>query len=117
MESYFSPDEIRARPSEHPLLNSLADRADENEHIRSAVIDIITTSPLMRKTPGVEALVTSYFGKLMKQMRGKIDVDVAKEIIRKEIAERLEVIPGKGKYSQVSFRSNTRLKDENHIRG
>jgi Glu-tRNA(Gln) amidotransferase subunit E-like FAD-binding protein len=105
LESYFSTNAVNTRLSEHPLLKDLTNRTDEKEHIRNAVIEIITNSPLMNKTPGVDALVTSYFGKLMKEMRGKIDVDLAKDIIKEEIAERLEIIPGKGKYSKVKFRS------------
>jgi hypothetical protein len=51
-----------------------------------------TTKIKAKWREGLPSLENFYMGILMKEMRGKIDVDSAREIIRKEILSRFEVV-------------------------
>ena len=95
-------------PSQHPLLSSLADNVQENDRIRELVIEIIATTPLQKKVREIDSVERGYMGKLMSRMRGKLDANVAREIIAEEMKRRLEFIrpeSGSTRYWIVRHRS------------
>src|SRR5271163_2676582 len=98
LQTYFPPNEPpNIPPSQHPLLSSLADNVQENDRIRELVIEIIATTPLQKKVREMESVQRGYMGKLMPRMKGKLDANVAREIIQEEMTRRLEFTrPGSG---------------------
>jgi hypothetical protein len=109
LQTYFPPNEPpNIPPSQHPLLSTFADNVQENDQIRELVIEIIATTPLQKKVREMESLERGYMGKLMRQMRGKLDANLAREIIQEEMTRRLEFIrpeSGSTKYWTVRRRS------------
>ena len=91
LQAYFPPNEpLDVPPSQHPLLSSLSDQSQENDKIRNLVGEIIATTPLQKKVGEIESVERRYMGKLMPQMRGKLDANVARTIIQEEMGKRLE---------------------------
>jgi hypothetical protein len=111
MEAYLPPNESPAcRPSQHKLLSTLTNREEQHDTLRQKVIEIITsTPPHSRIRDGMQTLEKLYMGKLMRDLKGRVDADVALKVIREEIASRIEITPseGKGRYYMV------RMRDEN----
>jgi hypothetical protein len=94
MEAYLPPNEpSRVSLHEHPLLATFSDRTEENEQIRKNVIDIITTTPMKQVVRGIHSVEKKYMGQLMRQSKGKVDVELALKIIKEEIAKRFEFEP------------------------
>ena len=54
-------------------------------------MDIISTTALPKKVRSVESLEKMYMGKLMKDLRGRVNVEDAFEILRKEMEARLHI--------------------------
>ena len=116
LQTYFPPNEPpNIPPSQHPLLSTFTDNVQENDRIRQLVIDIIATTPLEKKVREMESLERGYMGKLMPRMRGKLDANVAREIIQEEMTKRLEFIrpeSGSTKYWTVRHRSQEEVSEK-----
>jgi hypothetical protein len=93
LESYLPPnDPIQCLPSSHPLLPSLTDREAQNQELRQKVIDIIESTVIQGELRrGFATLEKLYMGKLMKDLKGKVDAKVALEIIREEGRKRIYI--------------------------
>ena len=91
---------VKERPTislnSHPLLSELSNRSEENSQLRQNVIDIISSTTLKKSVRGVHSVEKKYMGDLMMRRKGKIDVDLAMEIIKEEMSKRLifESSPG-----------------------
>jgi hypothetical protein len=110
LESYFPPNEpIQCLPSHHPLLATLTNREAFNQGLRQKVIHIIESTELQEELRhGFTTLERLYMGKLMKDLKGKVDAKVALEIIRKEARMRIYIDkPRKlGKFPSARFKSD-----------
>ena len=93
MKAYFPPNEcIQVLPSQHPLLSKLTNPLAETDEIRRRVVDIIQSKPVQSETrQGAKTLETFYTGQLMKELRGKVNVDLARKIIVEEIDKHFEI--------------------------
>jgi hypothetical protein len=92
IEAYLPPNEPpNILPYRHLLLASLADRTSEIEPLREKVVEIIKTTPLRKKIRSIHALEQMYMGLVMKDLRGKVNVGDALEIIRQEMESTLHI--------------------------
>jgi Asp-tRNA(Asn)/Glu-tRNA(Gln) amidotransferase B subunit len=97
---------------QHPLIETFSNRDAENARIHQNVIEIITSTVLHEKIRGMDSLQRLYMGELMGRRKGKVDVNLALEIIKKEMAKRLvfePVSPG-SKFLRVRHRSDEETK-------
>jgi len=88
----------------HPLLETLIARDITKQRLREHIIEIIESTDLREKTRGRTGLQKAYMGKLMKRLRGKLDVGVAKEVLKDEMERRLDFTP-EGSWFSVRVRS------------
>lgn len=94
IEAYLPPnDPPNVSLYNHPLLPKLSNRSEENQQIRQNVIDIISSIQLQKTVRGVHSVEKRYMGELMSQRKGKVDVNLAMEIIKEEMEKRLVFEP------------------------
>jgi Glu-tRNA(Gln) amidotransferase subunit E-like FAD-binding protein len=95
LKSYFPPNEVvQVPPSRNPLFVKLTQTLDDPDEIRSRIANIIKENPVENELrDGLRTLERFYMGRLMKELRGKVDSDRAKRIIRDEIDKNFEIVP------------------------
>lgn len=108
LKAYFPPNQVHdVPPTKHPLLKSLTQQLPEIEEIQRRVIDIISNTAVQEQTrDGAQTLEKFFMGRLMRDLRGKVNASLAQEIIREEIDVHFEIIPPtkKGGYHTVKRR-------------
>src|SRR5579862_7480934 len=93
MKAYFPPGEaLPVPPSRHPLLKSLTQQLPDRDEIRNRVVDIIQSTELFYTTrDGAQTLERFFLGRLMNNLRGKVDPNLAKEIVKAEVEVHFEI--------------------------
>lgn len=93
-------------PSQHRLVESLARRDSESVDLREKIVEIIITTPPEKRVRGITSVEQHYMGRLMTTMRGKVDVEIARNILKEEVEKRLILDPlPNGRSYSVRFRT------------
>jgi Glu-tRNA(Gln) amidotransferase subunit E-like FAD-binding protein len=92
MRAYLPPNKVEpCLPSQHPLLKGL--KRDETEDIRPMIIDIMASVPVRDKIRSdFHGLHSRYMGAVMRELRSKVDAQLAAKIIKEELEKKLQLV-------------------------